>query len=482
MLMPPSSRSQPSAATSKNAAVQSTGTAPRTIAMVASCPPPLLRAATPRTIAPSPTIGPSAQKIPPTVNPTPMYSTSDATPSISAVRPCPPPTRVTARSLIAAPPVLVGVSAPVETTVRRPCVPLPGGCVPTVSRSASRIASRPVRSARSRLRSTHDRHGGAEGMEAVATTLTVPDAHRGPKVQLGRAVFALTSTAFLVAVALDVDAGTYKTLPYLGLNVVIALIALLLTTRRPQHRVSWVLAGTALWGMVGGVFYGYAVGALVSDPGSRPGGIVAAWFDNWWWLPDLALPLCALLLLMPDGRLASRRWWPVPAAVVVGTVFGSAAVSTSPTFDLGTAEPIENPLARVGGSTIVIVGIVGVILVVAGLVAALVAFIFRYRRSAGDERQQLRWVGASLGLAVPLVVVGALLWGVVPGAALLTGLGSLLLPAGIAVAVLKYRLYEIDFVVNRALVYGAMTIGVVASYVPIVGLVGATLSSRAGLL
>ena len=83
---------------------------------------------------------------------------------------------------------------------------------------------------------------------------------------------------------------------------------------------------------------------------------------------------------------------------------------------------------------------------------------------------------------MPLVVVGALLWGVVPGAALLTGLASLLVPAGIAVAVLKYRLYEIDLVVNRALVYGAMTVGVVASYVAIVGLVGATLSSRADLL
>ena len=162
-------------------------------------------------------------------------------------------------------------------------------------------------------------------------------------------------------------------------------------------------------------------------------------------------------------------------------MLGSVAVSTSPTFDLGTATPIENPLARAGGSAIVIVGIVGVILVIGGLVASLGAFIVRYRRSGGDERQQLRWVGVSLGLAVPLVVVGALLWGVVPGAALLTGLAFLLLPAGIAVAVLKYRLYEIDLVINRALVYGVMTIVVLAGYVAIVGLIGATLSSRGDL-
>jgi two-component system NarL family sensor kinase len=87
----------------------------------------------------------------------------------------------------------------------------------------------------------------------------------------------------------------------------------------------------------------------------------------------------------------------------------------------------------------------------------------------------------SLGLAVPLFVVGALLWGVVPGAALLTGLAILLLPAGIAVAVLKYRLYEIDLVINRALVYGVMTIVTLAAYVAIVGLIGATLSSRSDL-
>jgi signal transduction histidine kinase len=319
-------------------------------------------------------------------------------------------------------------------------------------------------------------------MEAVANGVARPGTRHGRRMKLGWAVFALTCAILVAALALDVATGTYKTFPYLGVNVVLALIGVLLTTRRPEHRISWVLALMALWGTVGGLCYAYAVQALVADPGSLPGGLVAAWFDNWWWLPGLAVPLSVLLLLMPDGHLAFRRLWPIPTAVAVGTVLGSVAVSTSPTFDLGTATPIENPLARAGGSAVVIVGIVGVILVIAGLVASLAAFVVRYRRSGGDERQQLRWVGVSLGLAVPLFVVGALLWGVVPGAALLPELAFLLLPAGIAVAVLKYRLYDIDLVINRALVYGLMTVGVVAGYVAIVGLVGATLSSRADLL
>ena len=309
----------------------------------------------------------------------------------------------------------------------------------------------------------------------------VPTAgHRRRRVRLGRGVFALTSTAVVAALALDAQSGSYKNLVYLGVNVVLALIGLLLTTRRPEHPISWVLAITAVWGSIGGLAYAYAVEALVADPGSLPGGLAAAWFDNWWWLPGLALPLSALLLLMPDGHLTSRRWWPVPAAVAAGTVLASVAVAASPTFELGAAEPIENPLA-LDIPAVIAAGVVGAILVIGGLGASLVAFVMRYRRSDGDERQQLRWVGVSLGLAVPLFVVGSLLWGVVPGAELLPALAFLAVPTGIAVAVLKYRLYEIDLVVNRALVYGVMTIGVVGSYVAVVGLVGATLSSRGDL-
>jgi signal transduction histidine kinase len=322
----------------------------------------------------------------------------------------------------------------------------------------------------------------AGAMEGIAMASAVSTALPGwGKVRLGRAVFALTSTAFVAALALDVRSGSYKNILFLGVNVVLALIGLLLTTRKPEHPISWILSITALWGATGGLVYAYAIEALVADPGSLPGGPAAAWFDNWWWLPGLALPLSALLLLMPDGHLASRRWWPVPATVAAGTVLASVAVAASPTFELGAAEPIENPLA-LDTSAVIAAGVVGVILVIGGLGASLVAFVVRYRRSDGDERQQLRWVGVSLGLAVPLFVVGALLWGVVPGAEVLPVLASLALPTGIAVAILKYRLYEIDLVVNRALVYGAMTVCVIGGYVAVVGLVGATLSPGGDLV
>ena len=318
---------------------------------------------------------------------------------------------------------------------------------------------------------------------AVATAGAVPGASSGrARAWLGWVVFGLTSALLVAALGLDLHIGAYKTLPYLGASLVLALLGVLLTTRRPEHPISWVLAAMALWGAVGGLAYAYSVEALVTSPGSLPGGLAAAWCDNWWWLPGLTLPLCALLLLMPDGHLASRRWWPVAALVMVGTVLGSVAVSTSPTFDLPNAPPIENPLARAGGTAVAVAGVVGVVLVIAGLLASLASFVLRYRNSDGDERQQLRWVGVSLGLAVPLFVVGALLWGTVPGIEVLPVLASLALPAGIAVAILKYRLYEIDLVVNRALVYGMLTVCVVGGYVAVVGLAGATLSSGGHLV
>jgi signal transduction histidine kinase len=325
----------------------------------------------------------------------------------------------------------------------------------------------------------HERQTGASASAAAGDAAST--AHLRKRVHLGWAMFALTAAALAAGFALDLHLGAYSALGYNFVDVVIALIAVLLTTRRPEHPISWVLVLTAIGWALGGISHPYAVEALVANPGSLPGGIAAAWIDNWYWLPALVLPMSALLVLMPDGQLVSRRWWPAPAAAAVGTVLASFAVSASPTFELGTTRRIENPLA-VDAPAVVAAGIAGVTLVIAGLVASFAVFVLRYRASDGDERQQLRWVGASLGLALPLAIVGALLWGSVPGAEALPFLAFLLLPTGIAVAVLKYRLYEIDLVVNRALVYGVLTVGIVASYVASVGLIGATLSRRGDLV
>jgi signal transduction histidine kinase len=318
-------------------------------------------------------------------------------------------------------------------------------------------------------------------VSSTATSLRGPsDARLARRRALGWAVFGVTSVACGAALVLDLHTRTYTTLGYVAVAEALALIGVLLTTRIPEHRVSWVLAFSALGWAISDLAFAYAVEALVADPGGLPAGLAAAWLDNWAWLPGLALPLAAMLLLIPDGRLASHRWWPIPASVVAGTTLGSFAVSASPTFDL-TGTTVANPLA-LDSIAVAAAGTVGAVLVVGGLVASLLAFAVRYRRSDGDERQQLRWVGVSLGLAVPLAVAGALLWGVVPGAEALPALAVLALPTGIALAVLKYRLYDLDLVLNRAVVYGVMTVAVIGGYVAVVGSIASYVSRRGDLV
>ena len=296
----------------------------------------------------------------------------------------------------------------------------------------------------------------------------------------GWLIGGLTSVLLVAALVLDVRTASYQQLLYLASTGALACLGTLLTTRMPEHPISWGFAATGLLWSVGSLAFAYAFEALVAHPGSLPAGRVAAWIDNWIWLPGLVLPMSLLLLVVPDGRLLSSRWRLAMVAVVGGTALASAGLSGSPTFELGTAESIENPLALDPGVWHV-AAVVGFALVSVAAIASLVSFVLRFRRSLGEERQQLRWVGGSLGFGVGLGAIGAFTWGVFPYAYVLYSLALLALPVGTAIAVLKYRLYELDLVVNRAFVYGLMTIAVIASYVLVVGVVGATLSDRGNL-
>ena len=283
------------------------------------------------------------------------------------------------------------------------------------------------------------------------------------------------------AVGLNVHTGSYRQLIYAFSATSLALLGALLTTRRPEHPISWVLAGTALSWAIAGFAYANAVEALVEAPGSLPGGLAAAWIDSWSWLPTMVLPVGLLLLLVPDGRLLSARWRVALVAVIAGTALASFGFSGSETFDLGSDTPIDNPLV-LDPSTAHVAIAVGAAMLVAGLFASFACFIVRYRHSLDDERQQLRWVGLSLGVAFGLGAVAMLSWEVFPYAHVLYALALLALPCGTAVAVLKYRLYEIDLVVNRALVYGVLTVCVVSSYVLVVGLIGWALSDASDVV
>jgi hypothetical protein len=192
--------------------------------------------------------------------------------------------------------------------------------------------------------------------------------------------------------------------------------------------------------------------------------VIGAWTQSWYWLLLLTLVLIYLPLLFPDGRLPSRRWLPFALLMGLGTL---SVVILGALTDTLTGQDvdyrIENPigiedLAPV--ESLPVFGVIGILLGI-GLVGALVAVVVRFRRARGNERQQMKWFLYAAAL-IPTFLVLDQLPRIIDSIVL--GLVILAQPTAIGVAVLRYRLYDIDLVINRTLVYGSLTASLVSIY------------------
>jgi signal transduction histidine kinase len=268
-------------------------------------------------------------------------------------------------------------------------------------------------------------------------------------------------------------------------NLAVPLLGLILATRRPQNPIGWLftVAGVSL--SLGAFGTAYAVHALRVDPGSLPGGYALAWISNWVW-PIAVTMLIFLLLLFPDGHLRSRRWRPVAwlagvtgGALVLGALAGATANWTIP---LSNADPTSK-----GGALGVLITIPFVLAIVAwpiAFVAAFVSVILRYRRSSGEERLQLKWFVTAAGLVATSFAAEILSGSTTPvWIVVVTSLSSIFLYAAIAIAILKYRLYDFDVVIRKAVVFAVLAAFITAVYIGLVVGVGAAVgTSRSPLL
>ena len=225
----------------------------------------------------------------------------------------------------------------------------------------------------------------------------------------------------------------------------------------------------------------YGEYALRTNPGSVPGGVLAAWLQNFFWFPVVGLvPL--LLLLVPDGSLLSPRWRPVAWVPVAAIALVSLAGAFSPGpigADPRPGTP-QNPVGIEPARQVLEVAVAAGFLVIPVVaVVALVALALRFRRARGVERQQLKWFayGAFLLIVGLAGVLLPLRSEAVAKAIFAVGVGCF--TAGVAVAVLRYGLYEIDVIVNRTLVYGLLTILLGLGYAGAV-LVGGQLAGQEG--
>ncbi len=227
----------------------------------------------------------------------------------------------------------------------------------------------------------------------------------------------------------------------------------------------------------------YAVYALVTQPGSLPAGEVAAWFSAWVQNPVYLL-FVYLFLLFPDGRPLSRRWRPL--LWINGILIATTVVVEA--FDPGRIqgdEPIRNPLGieAAAGIFAVVAELVFYLTMLLVVVSAVSVYL-RFRRASGVERQQIKWLAYAASLVGIVAVVGVI------GELLLGGFGWWIflvlvatlfgIPLSVGAAVLRYRLYDIDIVINRTLVYGASTALLAAVYVGSVVLLQGTLRALTG--
>jgi hypothetical protein len=246
-------------------------------------------------------------------------------------------------------------------------------------------------------------------------------------------------------------------------NMAVPVAGFVIASRRPENRIGWLflVAGLAL-GL--GSFSGqYALHALVADRGSLPAGRLFAWLGAWLWVIATAM-LAFLFLLFPTGRLRSRRWRPV--AWLVGGAFAVTAAATLVIASSFWADPFTSSSPGSSAGLIASLYVMTTVLVSAGLLVSAAAIIVRFAKSSGEERLQLKWCAwAALVLAVVFV---ASIWVNSATANILQSVAFLCLWTTIAIAVLKYRLYDIDRIISRTLAYATVTgllVGVYAGLV-----------------
>jgi hypothetical protein len=236
-------------------------------------------------------------------------------------------------------------------------------------------------------------------------------------------------------------------------NMAIPVAGLVLASRRPENRIGWLFLVAGLGVGLTGFTTQYALHALVAAPGSLPAGGMVAWLSNWIWVTQVAM-LAFLFLLFPTGYLRSRRWR--PAGWFVCGVFTLLAVAMLVAATRAWAHPftLSNPSGSQRGLTAVLF-LITAVLGIAALLVSVAALVVRFAKSSGEERLQLKWFAAAALVLVATFIAAALTSSVAVTA--LQNLAFLCLWAAIAIAVLKYRLYEIDRIISRTLTYTIVT-------------------------
>ena len=252
-------------------------------------------------------------------------------------------------------------------------------------------------------------------------------------------------------------------------NIVATGFGILLSSRQPRNPIGWLFlaAGSALG--VSGFGTSYGLHALVADPGSLPAGRAAAWISNWTGMIPLGV-LCFLFILFPTGHLRSARWR--PAAWFVGGAFTLVTAMILVFSTMAWNHPYRQTSGDSSGFSW---WVLLPLLILSTLVVSLAAVVVRFRGSSGEERLQLKWFATGAAFVVAALIPTFL--STAPVFLALQSLAFVVLFTAVAVAVLKYRLYDIDVVISKTVVYATLAAFFTAVYVAVVVGLGTAIGS-----
>jgi hypothetical protein len=257
------------------------------------------------------------------------------------------------------------------------------------------------------------------------------------------------------------------------------IVGALIASRRPGNPIGWISISAGLATTLTGLADSYSRYALIAQPGSLPGGKLAAWFSEWSWVVWIGLVGVFFVLLFPNGRLPSPRWRWLPRLTVAAIVTGVAGIAFRPGPFEEAPYVRSNPLGIEGAEILFSVLQVGLLLLPVCILFAGVSMVMRFRRSRGIERLQLKWLAYSVSVVAGLFFAVTFVWNLIPmmvemnenedEVVKVVQSVSLVLWAGLPIsagfAILRHRLYDIDRIINKTLVYGALTAILVAGYV-----------------
>jgi two-component system NarL family sensor kinase len=273
------------------------------------------------------------------------------------------------------------------------------------------------------------------------------------------------------------------------ITLTFSLVGALVASHHPRNPIGWIFLAV---GFLSALNLDAPIYVLLSQSfaltSALPGIQIAQWMNLWVWIPLMLVPFTFLLLLFPDGHLLSLRWQPIAWAAALGLAGITFAIAFAPAPNVAPI-PESNPFGIPGAAAqMELLQNVASVLLAVGFFGSVAALIVRARRSRGIEREQIKWLVFAVVLGILINVAAGIPYWILPNdpnvydlSIIASGVALCCIVIAAGIAILRYRLYDIDIIVNRTLVYGALTFGIVALYVLLVTALSALLQTSGNL-